>query len=49
MAYVSYDHAPSTGIMSRIKGSRLDWSRPAMIGACAAFWVGLAVAIRLIF
>jgi hypothetical protein len=49
MAYVSYDHAPSTGTMSRIKGSRLDWSRPAMIAACAAFWLGVAFVIRLIF
>lgn len=49
MAYVSFDQAPSVGVIPRINAPRLAWGRIGMVAFSLAFWVGAAVTIRAIF
>lgn len=49
MAYISFDQAPSVGAAPRTAAPRLAWGRIAMVAFSLAFWIGLAVAIRVLF
>ncbi len=49
MAYVSYPQSASEHARSKTAAPRIAWARLAVFLACAAFWVGLAVALRAAF